>query len=73
MGPIALLRLDADWYESAKRVLDNLAGCVVSGGLIIVDDYYAYEGCARAVNEFAAERNLGIRQYWLGGICHIVV
>ena len=73
VGPIALLRLDADWYESTKQILDNLAGCVVSGGLIIVDDYYTYDGCAKAVNECAAERNLKIRQYWLGGICHIVV
>ncbi len=73
VGPIALLRMDADWYDSTKQILDHLANSVVSGGLIIVDDYYVFEGCARAVNEFVAAHNLMIRQSWPGGICHIVV
>ena len=73
VGPIAVLRMDADWYESTKEILDNLAGSVVRGGMIIVDDYYVYEGCARAVNECAATRSWMIRQYWLSGVCYIVV
>jgi O-methyltransferase len=71
-GPIALLRMDADWYESTKEILDNLGHCVVPGGLIIVDDYYSFEGCTRAVNEFAAARAWMIRQDPRGGICFIV-
>jgi O-methyltransferase len=70
--PIALLRMDADWYDSTKTILDNLAECVVPGGLIISDDYYVYQGCARAVNEYAVAKNWMIRQYELGGICHII-
>lgn len=69
---IALLRLDADWYDSTKAILDNFAHCVVPGGLIIVDDYYTFEGCARAVNECAAQRSWMIRQHRLAGVCYIL-
>jgi O-methyltransferase len=70
-GPIALLRMDADWYESTKQILSNLAHLVVPEGIIVVDDYYIWEGCTRAINEWAAENNLMIRQFWRGGICFI--
>ena len=36
--PVAVLRLDADWYESTVCALDNLASHVAPGGMIIVDD-----------------------------------
>ncbi len=72
VGPIAVLRMDADWYDSTKSILDNLAHCVVPGGVIIVDDYYTFEGCARAVNEYSAARSWMIRQYPRGRICYII-
>ncbi|MCF6351474.1 MAG: TylF/MycF family methyltransferase [Cyclobacteriaceae bacterium] len=49
---IALLRLDGDWYASTKVCLEHLYDKVVDGGVIIIDDYYTYEGCSKAVNEF---------------------
>jgi O-methyltransferase len=70
--PIALLRMDADWYESTKSIVDAFALHVASGGMIIVDDYYTWEGCTRAVNEVAALRNWKIRQS-RGGICFIII
>lgn len=72
VGPIALLRLDADWYDSTKQILDSFAHLVVSGGLILVDDYYVFQGCTRAINEYAASRNWKIRQYWRGEVCYVV-
>lgn len=54
LGPIALLRLDGDWYESTKICLDHLCARVVRGGVIIIDDYGHWEGCKRAVDEFLA-------------------
>jgi O-methyltransferase len=69
--PIALLRMDADWYDSTKCILDNLADRVVSGGLIIIDDYYTWEGCTVAVNEFAARTKRPIRESH-HGICYLV-
>src|SRR5271163_991096 len=61
-GPIALLRMDADWYDSTKQILASLADFVVPEGVIIVDDYYTWEGCARAVNECAAEKSWMIHE-----------
>lgn len=58
IGPIALLRLDADWYESTRVCLENLYDLVVPGGHVVIDDYDYWEGCRRAVDEFLAKRGL---------------
>jgi O-methyltransferase len=68
---IALLRMDADWYDSTKCILDNFAERVVPGGIVIVDDYYAWEGCAVAVNEYAAAHKWRIQQSRYGGVCFV--
>lgn len=60
-GPIAILRLDGDWYASTKVCLEHLYDRVVPGGFVILDDYKAYEGCELAVREFTEAR--GIRPY----------
>lgn len=70
--PIALLRMDADWYDSTKCILENLGMRVVSGGLIIIDDYYTWEGCTVAVNEFAARNKWQIRQN-RHKVCYVAV
>ncbi len=60
VGPIALLRIDADWYESVKVCLDNLYGNVSPGGYVILDDYGMYPGCRQAFEEFAAAQHLNV-------------
>ena len=55
---IVLLRLDADWYEATYYLLDNLYNKVVKGGVIIIDDFYAYIGCRKAVVDFFNTRKL---------------
>ena len=70
--PIAVLRMDADWYDSTKCILDNLGSSMAKGGIIIVDDYYTWEGCAQAVNEYAALKKWSIRQHRSSGVCFIV-
>ncbi len=52
IGPIALLRIDGDWYESTRVVFEQLYDLVVSGGVIVIDDYGHFEGCRRATDEF---------------------
>lgn len=51
---VAVLRLDGDWYDSTRVCLENLYSHVAPGGIVIIDDYYNWDGCARAVNEFAS-------------------
>jgi len=61
--PIAILRADGDWYESTMDILTNLYPYVVKGGLIILDDYYYWEGCAKAVHDFLSRNQLADRIY----------
>ena len=58
IGPIAILRLDGDWYASTRICLEFLFDKVVSGGIIIIDDYGTYEGCRLALDEYMAEQNI---------------
>jgi hypothetical protein len=51
-GPLALLRLDTDWYESTRHELEHLYARVPSGGVLIIDDYATWQGARKAVDEF---------------------
>lgn len=64
-GGIAVLRLDCDWYDSMIVCLQSLFPQVVAGGLILIDDYNTWEGCAKAVHAYLSEndRPEGIMQF----------
>lgn len=49
---IAVLRLDTDWYESTRHELEHLYPRIVNGGVILIDDYGAWQGARKAVDEF---------------------
>jgi pyruvate dehydrogenase complex dehydrogenase (E1) component len=51
---IAILRLDTDWYESTAHELKHLYPRLVSGGVLIIDDYGYWQGARKAVDEFLA-------------------
>ena len=57
-GPIAVLRIDGDWYESTRCCLENLYDNVVSGGSVIIDDYESYVGAKKATDEFIESRSI---------------
>jgi hypothetical protein len=64
-GPLALLRLDADLYQSTMEVLVNLYDKVVPGGFVVVDDYGAFEACRLAIDDFRLERNIQEPLKWI--------
>jgi O-methyltransferase len=51
---IALLHIDADFYESVRLSLETWGSRVAPGGYIQLDDYAAFIGCRAAVDEFLA-------------------
>lgn len=59
VGSIALLHVDADWYDSVKVVLDVFYDKVTPGGYVVFDDYGYWQGCTQAVADFLSERGLG--------------
>lgn len=69
-GPIVLLRLDGDWYESTTLCLERLFDRVVPGGLVILDDYFAWDGCSRAVHDFLSRRSAVERLRSFGTVCY---
>ena len=60
IGPIALLRLDGDWYDSTKCCLENLFHQVCTGGHIIIDDYYSCYGARKATDEFLSTHGIDV-------------
>jgi hypothetical protein len=69
VGPVAILRLDGDWYASTKVCLESLYGNVVSGGFVVVDDYGVYEGCTKAVDEFLDGNGINVFLHQVDGGC----
>jgi O-methyltransferase len=53
---IAILRLDTDWYDSTRHELEQLFPRLAPGGVLIIDDYGAWAGARRAVDEFIEGR-----------------
>jgi len=49
---LALLRLDTDWYESTKHELVHLYPLLERKGVLIIDDYGAWTGARKAVDEY---------------------
>lgn len=49
---IAVLRLDTDWYESTRVELEVLWPLVSPGGWMYVDDYSAFGGSRKAVDQW---------------------
>ncbi|MDB5321801.1 MAG: putative methyltransferase [Phycisphaerales bacterium] len=59
-GPISILRLDTDWYESTRHELIHLFPRLVPGGVLIVDDYGFWKGSRDACDEYFREHNVRI-------------
>ncbi|GHV27870.1 hypothetical protein AGMMS4952_10290 [Spirochaetia bacterium] len=66
-GPVALVHVDSDIYDSAKTVLGCLANRIERGTLIIFDEYFGYNNWQqhefKAFQEFV--RNYNVRYEYL--------
>lgn len=71
--PIAVLRLDADWYASTMICLQKFWDHILPNGIVLIDDYYYWDGCALAVHDFLSQRKIAnrIRQGPVGGVAYI--
>lgn len=65
---IALLRLDTDWYDSTRHELNFLYPLLSLKGVLLIDDYGAWEGARKAVDEyFEGETNIYLHRIdWTG-------
>ncbi|MEM7546025.1 MAG: TylF/MycF/NovP-related O-methyltransferase [Pseudomonadota bacterium] len=51
-GPISILRLDTDFYDSTLMELEMLYPLLVPGGILIIDDYGHWEGAKAAFEDY---------------------
>lgn len=70
--PIALLRLDGDWYDSTMTCLEHLFDRLTPGALVIIDDYGTWDGCTRAVHDFLSKRSAVERLREHAGVSYFV-
>lgn len=54
---VALVHVDCDWYDPVRYSLNAVSDRLEVGGIVVIDDYYDYEGCRAGVEEFFAERD----------------
>ncbi|MBF96473.1 MAG: Demethyldecarbamoylnovobiocin O-methyltransferase [Alphaproteobacteria bacterium MarineAlpha9_Bin4] len=59
---ISLLHIDVDLYEPTKVCIENFYPHVARGGIIILDDYGAFPGANKAVEEFIENKNFKVEQ-----------
>jgi len=54
---VAMLRIDADWYEGTRDALEALYPRISNGGFVIIDDYHL-DGCKRATDEYRVKNRV---------------
>lgn len=56
---VAFAHIDADWYDSVMICLHEIEPHLVSGAVMIIDDYYDWEGCKKAVDAYFKDKDDG--------------
>jgi len=55
---VALLHIDADWYEGVLNALKTFYPLVLVGGVVVLDDFGYWEGTREAFYDFCVECNV---------------
>lgn len=59
---ISLINLDTDIYEPAVTILEYLYPRLVSGGILLLDDYGEFPGETKAVDDYFADKKVVIKK-----------
>jgi len=70
---IALLHVDVDLYEATKETLEVLFPHVVRGGVVIFDDYGAFPGANKAIDDYFEGTDVRIKQLPLSNAISYIV
>tara|TARA_B110001450_G_scaffold254416_1_gene279720 strand:+ start:577 stop:1335 length:759 start_codon:yes stop_codon:yes gene_type:complete len=68
---ISLLRLDTDFYESTKIELEKLYPLLSKGGVLIIDDYGAWQGAKKAVDEYF--KDTVVWMHYIDHDCRLII
>jgi hypothetical protein len=60
-GPVALAHIDGDWYQSVMTCLERIVPRLVTGGILVIDDYDDWSGCRKAVDDYFADKQAAFR------------
>lgn len=55
---VALAHIDCDWYDSVMISLERIAPYLTVGGVLIINDYYCYSGCKKAVYDYFYDKKV---------------
>ncbi|APZ92613.1 TylF/MycF/NovP-related O-methyltransferase [Fuerstiella marisgermanici] len=58
IGPLSLLRLDGDTFESTHDAIVALYPKLSPGGFCIIDDYNTFDDCKRAITEYREQNHI---------------
>ena len=58
IGPLSILRVDADLYASTMDALRSLYSTLSVGGYAVFDDYQNLPDCRRAIDEFRRDNGI---------------
>ena len=54
--PVILAHIDCDWYNSVLVCLERIVPNLLTGGLLVIDDYYHWAGCRKAVDYYFLDK-----------------
>lgn len=70
--PVSVAHIDSDWYESVLICLNRIEPWLVSGGVLVIDDYFCWSGCQRAVDEYFTGKDKSKYEFKKKSRLHIV-